>query len=116
MLITHFSRDHRYMTLKVHINALASNRELEVYQYLKGIESDHPGREMIRILEDSFKLQGPYGAHDVFVLPALGLSLKAFQDTLPGHILRSANRSDSPSASPGCSRLPPRSCKSYPYW
>lgn len=74
------------MTLKVHINALTSNRELEVYQYLKGVESDHPGRDMIRMLEDSFKLQGPYGPHEIFVLPPLGLSLRAFQDMMPDHI------------------------------
>lgn len=80
------SRGHRYMTLKVHVNTLTSNRELKVYQYLKTIESDHPGREMIRMLEDSFRLQGPYGTHEVFVLPPLGLSLRAFQDMMPRHI------------------------------
>ncbi|KAI0134009.1 CMGC protein kinase [Xylariales sp. AK1849] len=85
--LCHDLLDHRYVTLKVHINALASNRELEIYQYLKGVESDdHPGREMIRMLEDNFKVQGPYGAHDIFVLPPLGLSLRAFQDMMPDHI------------------------------
>jgi hypothetical protein len=74
------------VTSKVHINALTSNREQEIYQYLKGVESDHPGREMIRMLEGSFKLQGPYGTHEIFVLPPLGLSLRAFQDMMPGHI------------------------------
>lgn len=74
------------MTLKVHINALTSNRELEIDQYLKGVEADHPGRGMIRMLEDSFKLQGPNGLHEVFVLPPLGLSLRAFQDMMPDHV------------------------------
>ncbi|KAI5863435.1 kinase-like protein [Durotheca rogersii] len=78
--------DHRYVTLKVHVNALTSNRELEVYQHLKGVESDHPGREMIRMLKDSFKLQGPHGTHEIFVLPPLGLSLGAFQDMMPRHV------------------------------
>lgn len=50
------------------------------------VESDHPGCEMIRMLEDSFKLQGPYGTHEIFVLPPLGLSLRAFQDMIPGRI------------------------------
>ncbi|KAH8909630.1 kinase-like protein [Coniochaeta sp. PMI_546] len=84
--LCHDLLDHRYVTLKVHVNKLPSNRELEVYQYLKSVKSDHPGREMIRMLEDSFKLQGPYGAHDVFVFPPLGLSLRAFQDLMPDHI------------------------------
>jgi serine/threonine-protein kinase SRPK3 len=74
------------VTLKVHVNTLTSNRELEVYQYLNRVESDHPGREMIRMLEDSFKLQGPYGTHDTFVLPPLGLSLRTFQDMMPSHV------------------------------
>lgn len=73
------------MTLKVHVNTLTSNRELEVYQYLKTVESDHPGRDMIRMLEDTFKLQGPYGTHDIFVLPPLGLSLGTFQSMMPRH-------------------------------
>ncbi|KAI2602112.1 kinase-like protein [Hypoxylon sp. NC1633] len=84
--LCHDLLDHRYVTSKVHINALPSNRELDIYQYLRGVESDHPGREMIRMLEDSFKLQGPHGTHDIFVLPPLGLSLRAFQDMMPGHI------------------------------
>lgn len=62
---SHFSRDHRYVTLKVHINALTPNRELQVYQYLKCVKSDHRGGEMIRMLEDSFKLQGPHGTQEV---------------------------------------------------
>lgn len=70
----------------MHINTLISNQELEVYQYLKGIDSDHPGRDMIRNLDDSFELHGPYGTHKVFVLPPLGLSLRAFQDMMPRHI------------------------------
>jgi len=59
---------------------------MEIFQYLNGVKTDHPGREMIRMLEDSFKLQGPYGTHEVFVLPPLGLSLRAFQDMMPGYI------------------------------
>lgn len=74
------------MRLKVHINTLKLNRELEVYQYLKSVDSDLPGCEMIRKLEDFFELPGPYGTHQVFVMPPLGLSLRAFQDMMPGHI------------------------------
>lgn len=74
------------MTLKVHINFLNSNHELEVYHHLKSVDADHPGREMIRKLEDYFELPGPYGTHRVFVMPPLGLSLRAFQDMMPDHI------------------------------
>jgi hypothetical protein len=39
------------------------------------------------MLEDSFKLRGPHGIHNVFVFPPLGLSLRAFQDMMPDGIL-----------------------------
>ncbi|KAI1338589.1 kinase-like protein [Xylariaceae sp. FL0016] len=74
---------HRYVTLKVHVNTITLNRELEVYRHIKDIESDHPGREMIRM----FKLQGPHGIHEIFILPPLGLSLGLLQEMAPGHAL-----------------------------
>lgn len=38
------------------------------------------------MLEDSFNLQGPHGYHDVFVLPPLGISVRALQDLMPGEV------------------------------
>ncbi|KAH8745741.1 kinase-like protein [Hyaloscypha finlandica] len=60
--------------LKVHINTLKHNQELQVYRYLASITKKHPGRDHIRRLEDSFTLKGHNKEHDVFVMKALGMS------------------------------------------
>jgi non-specific serine/threonine protein kinase len=74
------------MVLKIHVNSLPFNRELEIYQHLKTIALDHSGRYNIRTLSDSFKLQGPLGLHDVFVFQPLGFSLSDFQTTQPNEV------------------------------
>lgn len=66
--------------LKVHVNTLKRNQELEVYRHLAGVSKEHSGREYIRQLEDSFKLKGPNGEHDVFVMTPLGMSLRTLQE------------------------------------
>jgi hypothetical protein len=74
------------MVLKIHVNSLPFNRELEIYQHLQSIVTDHSGQESIRALSDSFKLQGPHGLHDVFVFQPLGFSLSDFQTTQPNKV------------------------------
>lgn len=64
----------------MHVNTLKWNQELEVYRYLAGVSTEHPGRVYIRQLEDSFKLKGPNGEHDVSVMTPLGMSLRTFQE------------------------------------
>lgn len=67
----------------MHINTLQHNQELSVYQHLAGIKEDEegmPGREYVRQLERSFKIKGPHGEHDVFVMTPLGMSLRTFQE------------------------------------
>lgn len=73
-------RERRYWVLKVHVNSLKHNQELEVYRHLAGVTLEHPGREHIRNLEDSFKLKSRSGEHDVFVMPPLGMSLRTLQE------------------------------------
>lgn len=58
-------RSQSYWVLKVHINTLSHSQELEVYQHLAGVTLDHPGREHIRQLQESFKLTSRYGEHDI---------------------------------------------------
>ena len=67
--------------LKVHVNTLKHNQELEVYKHLAGVTMEHSGREHIRRLEDSFKLKSRTGGeHDVFVMTPLGMSLRSLQE------------------------------------
>ncbi|KAL1878039.1 hypothetical protein VTK73DRAFT_8263 [Phialemonium thermophilum] len=71
----------KYWALKVHVNTLKHNQELEVYEHLASVDlADHPGQEYVRKLETSFKLRGPHGEHAVFVMKPLGMSLRSFQD------------------------------------
>ncbi|KAL9945820.1 hypothetical protein ACHAO5_004487 [Verticillium nonalfalfae] len=80
-------RSQKYWALKVHVNDLPDhNQELRVYQHLAGADvttdgvDEHPGLKHIRTLEDSFKIQGPHGEHEVFIMTPLGMSLRTFQD------------------------------------
>jgi serine/threonine-protein kinase SRPK3 len=66
--------------LKVHINTLKHNQELEVYRHLADVTTEHSGREYVRQLEDSFKLKGPNGEHDVFVMTPPGMSLRTLHE------------------------------------
>jgi serine/threonine-protein kinase SRPK3 len=63
----------------VHINNLRHNQELQVYRHLAGIDVEHPGRQHVRQLKNSFKLKGPCGGHDVFIMAPLGMSLRTLQ-------------------------------------
>lgn len=75
-----YCRDQKYWVLKVHINTLKENQELNVYQHLAHVNIEHRGKDHIRRLTNSFELQGPHGMHDVFVMPPMGMSLRTFQE------------------------------------
>lgn len=74
--------------LKVHINTIQRNQELNVYRHLSGFTMDHPGREYVRQFHDSFKLKGPHGEHDVFVMTPLGMSLRTLQELQKDHVFQ----------------------------
>lgn len=78
--------DDVYRALKIHINTLQHNRELRIYQHLKSPaleNSEHGGKEHLRELYDFFRVQGPHGTHDVFVLRPLGTSIRDLQKVMP---------------------------------
>ncbi|KAH8840865.1 hypothetical protein MCOR19_011802 [Pyricularia oryzae] len=79
--------EQRYVALKIFVNRIPRNPELEVLQHLESIQSEHNGREFMRLLEASFQLQSLGGLHDVFVLRPLGLSLQALQRYQPNRVL-----------------------------
>ncbi|KAG5998485.1 hypothetical protein E4U52_008076 [Claviceps spartinae] len=78
----------RYVVLKVHVTHVPHLRELKVLQYLKSIQSEHYGREQIRLIEDHFTIQGSCGSHIVFVLPPLGVSVKLLQELQSGGVYK----------------------------
>lgn len=75
-------RDGKYWTLKVHINTMKHNQERVVYRHLASVTNmdDHPGRQHVRELHDSFTLTSQHGDHDVFVMTPLGVSLRTLQE------------------------------------
>ncbi|KAI0199964.1 kinase-like protein [Astrocystis sublimbata] len=81
--------DQQYWALKVHINSLPHNHELEIYQYLDETPPDDEAfaamcTKHIRQLKENFILKGPYGDHDVFVITPLAMSLSKFRGALKG--------------------------------
>jgi serine/threonine protein kinase len=75
-----YSRDKKFWVLKVHVNTLGHNQEFAVNKHLSGLCLDHPGRQHVRQFRDTFKLTGPHGEYDVFVMPPLGMSLRSLQE------------------------------------
>lgn len=74
-------REQKYWVLKVHVHTLKENQEIKVFRHIaKTSLDDHSGREYIRRFEDSFKLKGPCGEHDVLVMAPLGMSLRTLQE------------------------------------
>ncbi|KAK3373522.1 kinase-like protein [Lasiosphaeria ovina] len=74
---------HHYVTLKIHVNLLPHVREVDILRYLKTFDSEHEGRNHIRMVDDAFRIEGPHGTHEVLVLPPMSLSLRALQEKMP---------------------------------
>ncbi|GAW24058.1 hypothetical protein ANO14919_136370 [Xylariales sp. No.14919] len=73
-------RDQKFWALKVHINTLKYNHELEVYRYLDSTPAEEYiiNQQHVRQLETSFQLHGPHGSHLVFVMAPMTMSLQSF--------------------------------------
>ncbi|CAF3501356.1 unnamed protein product [Fusarium graminearum] len=73
-------RDDKFWVLKVHISTLKHNQELLVSKHLSDVNFDHAGKKHVRQFQQTFKLNGPHGEHDVFVMRPLGMSLRTLQE------------------------------------
>ncbi|KAF1842515.1 protein kinase [Cucurbitaria berberidis CBS 394.84] len=58
--------------------------EIEISNYLKSIEADHPGRDFLRLTVDDFRLQGPHGMHQCLLFSPLGLTFTKLRSKFPG--------------------------------
>lgn len=85
-----------YVTLKVYINNSKNQRELPICRHINSLSSEHPGREHIRKLLDSFEIEGPHGKHTCLVYEPLGNSLGELSlladGALEAHIIRQTMR------------------------
>ncbi|KAJ5948121.1 hypothetical protein N7466_001136 [Penicillium verhagenii] len=72
----------RYVTVKVLINSTSLgeqlDHELSIHKRIEGARQNHPGRDYVRSLLDSFDITGPEDQHRCLVHPPLWESILAF--------------------------------------
>lgn len=66
-------------------------REIDIYNHLKTIQSDHAGQTCLRPLIEIFQTQNPdgHGVHNCLVHPPLGMSLDQLNSLRPGGVMNS---------------------------
>ncbi|KAJ5570433.1 uncharacterized protein N7459_009863 [Penicillium hispanicum] len=84
--------DHRYTALKVYTASNTVTREIEIYDHLRTIQSDHAGQTCLRPLIEIFQIQCPDRdrVHTCLVHPPLGISLDQLTPLLPDGVMSSA--------------------------
>ncbi|KAE8150472.1 protein kinase [Aspergillus avenaceus] len=78
--------DHAYVTLKLYeCGSAHAEREIQVYEHLKGLKSCHTGTVLVRTVLDKFQLSSTDGSHfyQCLVHPALGMSLYELRSRCP---------------------------------
>ncbi|PLB50864.1 kinase-like protein, partial [Aspergillus steynii IBT 23096] len=85
-------RERRYITLKIYTASKTVTREIEAYNHIKTIQSDHAGQSCLRSLIDTFQARSPNGngVHTCLVHPPLGISLDQLTKLLPKGVMTSA--------------------------
>ena len=79
MSVTFYSRDQKYYALKVLVNTIEDSQELKIDKHLGAMNMYHHGKELVQLLQGSFKLNGPHGEHQVLVMKPLGLNLRTLR-------------------------------------
>ncbi|KAI1169967.1 kinase-like domain-containing protein [Nemania sp. FL0916] len=75
-----------FLTLKICIrkrDAADVNNEVTVSQYLRTIDAEHPGKDLLRLVIDNFQINGPHGVHDCLLFSPLGISFTKFRSLFP---------------------------------
>ncbi|KAJ5104860.1 kinase-like domain-containing protein [Penicillium alfredii] len=57
----------QYVVLKIHTHGSERDHELNVYEHINLIQTDHPGKTYIRKLLGHFYTKGPHGRHSCLV-------------------------------------------------
>ncbi|KAK2791356.1 hypothetical protein FQN53_004537 [Emmonsiellopsis sp. PD_33] len=73
----------KYAALKLYVTGSERTQELRVYDRFDSIETDHPGKRLIRQLLGSFEIQGPHGRHLCLVHEPLGINLDEALEYFP---------------------------------
>ena len=82
------SRLQRFVAIKIMVSdPKKESPELDIYRYLSTIATDHPGRQHILQLLDTFDVAGPNGTHVCLVLQVTGTSVAhAIQNSPEGRL------------------------------
>ena len=59
------------------------DNEVVVSEYLKSIDAEHPGKQLLRLVLDEFKVGGPRGLHQCLLFNPLGISFTKFRNLFP---------------------------------
>jgi serine/threonine protein kinase len=59
------------------------DNEVAISQYIKSIDAEHPGIQMLRVVLDEFQITGPHGTHQCLVFEPLGISFTKFRHRFP---------------------------------
>jgi serine/threonine protein kinase len=74
------------LTLKVctwERDATKLNNEIAISNYLKSIDADHPGKQLLRLVLHDFQISGPRGLHRCLLFQPLGISFTKFRKAFP---------------------------------
>lgn len=78
------------MTLKLRVRTkehdhadLHGDHEITINEHLKSNPIEHPGKNMVRSVLDSFEIAGPNGNHKCMLYQPLGMSFTEFLRLLP---------------------------------
>ncbi|EFE32740.1 protein kinase, putative [Trichophyton benhamiae CBS 112371] len=82
-------QSHQYYTLKVCTRGRRPDRELTASEHLNN-SGDHFGKKLVRLVLDSFELDGPHGKHTCLIYKPLGMSFTEFQSMSDGKALPKA--------------------------
>lgn len=75
------------MTLKVHVRSSGPVPEIEVSKYLGALKHGLVGQSNVRLVVDSFQIQGPHGIHPCLLYKPAGINLADFLRFLPGGVI-----------------------------
>ncbi|KAJ5551034.1 hypothetical protein N7461_005732 [Penicillium sp. DV-2018c] len=76
-----------YVVLKIYTLGHAREHELNVYNPINTVETDHPGRKFIRKLFGHFFVDGPHGRHLCLVHEPCGVNATELLGRIPGRIM-----------------------------
>ncbi|KAH7308508.1 protein kinase [Stachybotrys elegans] len=78
-------RTNTYVTVKVCVCGEDASTEVTISRHIQSIDTDHPGKQCIRLILDEFRINGPQGSHQCLVFAPLGLTYTQFRNLFPGH-------------------------------